>query len=254
MAQPSNFLDASRLLKCITPSENGFCQTMNCGWTLHSSPSGLCLQLVKGLRRMQGYIGRALSWNFRALTMSSTLALAVLAGCSLLSGGGSNGTVATVATEDVGEAQFAVKIVPNDVQCIQVTAAGSRTLTSSFDVTPNQAAQLSMPGLPSGVVTFTATAFSTPCSQVTASSIPGWSSAAVTGQVVAGGVIQVTLVMSQSGSANIGIEFPGSAGAGGSAGGGSGGSGGSGNAGAGGNAGSQAGIWDSSKWNNALWQ
>ncbi len=144
----------------------------------------------------------------------------------------------------IGTAQFAVKIVPNDVQCIQVTAAGSRTLTTSFDVTPNQAAQLSMPGLPAGSVTFSANAYPTPCSQVTATSVPGWSSAPVTAVVVAAGIIQVTLAMSQSGSASIGIDFGGSAGTGG----------GSGTAGSGGTSNLAPGVWDSSNWDNALWQ
>ena len=172
--------------------------------------------------------------NFRVLALCVGFASGL--GCSSTpSGGGSE-------EKGVGEAQFAVKVVPNNVQCIQVTAAGSRTLTTSFDVTPNQSAQLSMPGLPAGSVTFSANAYSTPCSQVTASSIPGWSSAPVTAQVIAAGVIQVTLVMSQSGSASIGIEF-GSAGSGGLSG-----------TGSGGGSSLQPGVWDSSSRDNALWQ
>lgn len=171
--------------------------------------------------------------------------LAVVSGTVVGLGCGSTPSSASNRDEGpVGTAQFAVKIVPNDVQCIQVTAVGSRTLTTSFSVAPNQAAQLSMPGLPAGSVTFSASAYSVPCSQVTAASIPGWSSAPVTATVVAAGTIQVTLAMSQSGTASIGIDFGGSSGTGGA----------TGTAGAGGTSSLAPGVWDSSSWDKALWQ
>ena len=190
--------------------------------------------------------------SFGACAVCCVLGVAALFGCSSVPGSSSTNS----ETEGpVGSAQFAIKIVPNDVQCIQITAAGTRSLTSSFAVTPNQAAQLTMPGLPAGAVTFSALAFAVPCSQVTAASVPGWISAPVVGQVIAGGVIQVTLVMMQAGSANVGIEFPGSGGAGGAggAGGGAGSPGGGANGGSGGGNPSP-GVWDSSNWDNALWQ
>ena len=226
----------------------------------HSPANSLQLAAHRLHPHLKGDTGEAMlgfaRWNFRAFAVGSVLGLAALWGCSSLPGGG-----AAAGSEDegpVGSAQFAVKIVPNDVRCIQITAAGSRSLTSSFDVTPNQAAQLTMPGLPAGAVTFSALAFSVPCSQVTAASVPGWSSAPVVGQVIPGGIIQVTLVMMQAGSANIGIEFPGTGGASGSSGAGgssgSAGKGGGANGGSGGNGNPPLGVWDSTNWDNALWQ
>ena len=192
-----------------------------------------------GQRVRQQFVKR---WLFVALF---AIGASAAWGCSSFPGGGSGGD----GEEAVGAAQFAVKVVPSDVQCIQVNAVGSRSLSSSFDVKPNQAAQLTMPGLPAGSVTFTAVAFATPCAQVSATSVPTYSSAPTVGQVIPGGVIQVTLVMTQSGSAVIGIEFPGSGGGGGA---GAGGGGGSGTGGSGGAL--SAGVWDTSKWDNALWQ
>src|SRR5688572_20521168 len=63
----------------------------------------------------------------------------------------------------VGSARFSVQVVPADVSCIRITADGTRDRTQSFDATPNQSAQFTMPALPAGSVTFTAEAFPVKC-------------------------------------------------------------------------------------------
>jgi uncharacterized membrane protein YgcG len=159
----------------------------------------------------------------------------------------------------VGSARFSVQSVPADVQCIRITADGSRDRTQSFDATPNQSAQFTMSALPAGPVTFTADAFSVKCSKVTASSLPTWVSDSVTADITPAGVTQVTLVMRQVGTANIGIDFQDGGGSGGTAGssgtGGTAGSSGTGGtAGSGGSGGLPQGVWDSTNWDNAVWQ
>jgi uncharacterized membrane protein YgcG len=186
----------------------------------------------------------------------------------------------------VGSARFSVQIVPADVNCIRITADGTRDRTQSFDATPNQSAQFTMPSLPAGSVTFSAEAFPVKCSKVTATTLPTWVSDPVTAEITAGGVTSVKLIMRPVGSADIGIDFQdggatgGSGGSGGSGGGagsggtsgsggssgtggssGSGGTGGSagtggssGTAGTGGGSGLPPGVWDTTNWDNAVWQ
>jgi len=171
----------------------------------------------------------------------------------------------------VGSARFSVQTVPADVSCIRITADGSRDRTQSFDATPNQSAEFTMPSLPAGSVTFTAEAFPVKCSKVTSTSLPTWMSDPVTAEITPGGVTSVTLIMRPVGSADIGIDFQdggttggsggsaGSGGGGGSAGsGGSGGTAGSsgtgGTSGSGGSSSLPPGVWDSTNWDNAVWQ
>src|SRR5260370_36434131 len=50
-----------------------------------------------------------------------------------------------------------------DGTCIQIAAAGARSVTKSFDVMAGAGTVLSMSGLPLGQVTFTAAAFGSSC-------------------------------------------------------------------------------------------
>lgn len=204
-------------------------------------------------------------------TTSAAFCALALLGCS--KGGGAEGR-----DEPVGSARFSVQSVPADVQCIAVTAEGTRTRTESFDVTPNQSAQFVMASLPSGSVTFTGQAYSVRCNKVKDSTLPTWISDPVTADVAPGGVTPVTLVMRPVGSADIGVDFQdggrdsgtggrdgGTGGAGGTAGtggtsgtggtGATGGTAGTGGSGAtGGTGGLPSGVWDSTNWDNATWQ
>jgi uncharacterized membrane protein YgcG len=143
----------------------------------------------------------------------------------------------------VGSARFSVQTVPTDVSCISVTADGSRDRTQLFDATPNQSAEFTMPALPAGSVTFTAEAFPVKCSKVSSATLPTWVSDPVTADITPGGVTSVKLIMRPVGSA-------GSGGTGGGAG--SGGSGGA--AGSGGGTSLPPGVWDTTNWDNAVWQ
>jgi uncharacterized membrane protein YgcG len=192
-------------------------------------------------------------------TTSAALCALALFGCS-------KGGDGAEQEGPVGSARFSVQSVPGDVQCIRITADGSRTRSESFDVLPNESAQLLMSALPSGPVAFTADAFSVRCSKVTSSSLPNWVSDPLTAEILPGGVTAVTLVMRPVGSADIGIDFQrdggdsgatggsgGSSATGGTSGGGAtGGSGGL--AGNGGVGGQSPGVWDSTDWDNATWQ
>ena len=165
----------------------------------------------------------------------------------------------------IGTAQLFIQEVPGDVRCIRITAAGSRTRTDSFDVSPMDSAVLTMEALPAGDVTFSGDAFPVACADITMSVRPNWLSDPVTVEIVPGDVTDVTLVMRPVGGARIGVDFVGggtggaTGGTGGSATGGTGGSatggtgtGGTGTGGTGGT--SPLGTWDSSNWDEAVWQ
>lgn len=170
--------------------------------------------------------------------------------CALALLGCSKGRTGAEGDEPLGSARFSVQSVPADVQCIRVTAEGTRTRTESFDVTPNQSAQFVMPSLPSGPVTFTGEAYPVRCNKVKDSTLPTWISDPVTADVAPGGVTPVTLVMRPVGSADIGVDFQDGGKDAGS--GGTGATGGT--AGTGGTGGLPNGVWDSTNWDNATWQ
>ena len=111
------------------------------------------------------------------------------------------------AGDDIGVARFALTAVPADVACIKVTANGTKTKKQNFDVTPGTATVLTMGGLPTGTVTFTADAFSVPCAMVTSTTPPSWVADPITTDVAAGVVTSLSLVMRQTGTVDISIDF-----------------------------------------------
>jgi len=105
--------------------------------------------------------------------------------------------------EDTGTVQFALVVVPTDVQCLQITATGTRVKQQNFNVVPGQMSVLSMNGLPVGAVTFTGQAFNGPCGgpAVTYVADPG------TVQINSTGVAAVPLSMRRNGQASISVDF-----------------------------------------------
>jgi Calcineurin-like phosphoesterase len=76
--------------------------------------------------------------------------------------------------EDVGSLELMLSSVPADAACLQVSIAGSRTVSKSFDLTPGTSPKLTVSGLPVGAVKVDANAYSSKCSKVAASSVPNW--------------------------------------------------------------------------------
>jgi len=109
--------------------------------------------------------------------------------------------------EDTGRVEFALVIVPVDVQCIQLVATGSRVRQQNFNVTPGQASVLSMNGLPVGSVTFTGQAFAGGCAGGPTMPSPTYVADPVTAQINATGVTALTLNMRRNGMASISVDF-----------------------------------------------
>lgn len=136
----------------------------------------------------------------------SALVSIPLAGCSL----GSDGN-----NKAVGSAEARISQVPPMVGCIVITAAGNRTVTDSFDVTPGQGATLRLSNLPVGVDTFSALAYATSCGNIGAVQANWWSPTPTVASIAAGQVTSLSLTLEPTGGANVGINFDTDGGAGG---------------------------------------
>jgi hypothetical protein len=104
--------------------------------------------------------------------LGAALSVFSLAGCS-----GADGEApidANADAESLGSLELMLSSVPSDAVCLQVTIAGSRTVSKSFDLTPSTSPKLTVGGLPVGAVKVDASAFASKCSKVTSSSVPNW--------------------------------------------------------------------------------
>src|SRR5262245_14589195 len=117
--------------------------------------------------------------------MGALMSAMALAGCS------GPGSGAGAGAEPAGVAVFAITNAPSDAACLQITAAGSRTVVKSFSLSPGQDAVFTLSGLPVGNVVFSELAFAQDCSAVTASSVPTWVSDPVPATITPGVVAQV---------------------------------------------------------------
>ncbi len=106
--------------------------------------------------------------------LGAALSVFSLAGCSGAEGDAPSGADSDADTENLGSLELLLSSVPADAACLQVSIAGSRTVTKSFDLTPNTSPKLAVSGLPVGAVKVDANAFASKCSKVTTSSAPNW--------------------------------------------------------------------------------
>jgi hypothetical protein len=104
--------------------------------------------------------------RFASAFASSALLVLCLAGCGHRPDSGTDDDTASIV--------LALTTVPSDVSCLEVTVTGAQTTVQRFDVTPNQAATITVPGLASGAATISERAFAVPCAQVTATTTPTW--------------------------------------------------------------------------------
>lgn len=114
-----------------------------------------------------------------------------------------------LADEGTASAVVAITSVPTGVQCVSITATGSRAVTSTFTVMTGQAATLSMQGLPTGSVTFTGNAFAATCPAVLPSDVPTFVGVPTVAQLSTASVTQVTLPMAKNGRASVTVDFEG---------------------------------------------
>ncbi|HXU71453.1 MAG TPA: hypothetical protein VN947_19105 [Polyangia bacterium] len=107
----------------------------------------------------------------------------------------------------VGDAVARITSVPPMVGCVSITAAGSRSVTNNFNVTPGQSATLTIKNLPTGNVSFTAAAFSSACNAIAGTQANWFSGAPFVANISAGVVTSLMLTLEPTGGAVIGINF-----------------------------------------------
>ncbi len=103
---------------------------------------------------------------------------------------------------------IALSAVPDDVQCLRVTAVGTgRTVVREFEVAAAQAFSEALTGVPLGTVSFTGEAFGARCASVSRTTHPGWVSDDVAASVVLGRQSTVALSMHRNGRVKVGVDF-----------------------------------------------
>jgi hypothetical protein len=110
--------------------------------------------------------------------------------------------------EDVEQVVLKIAVVPSDVRCIRVIAAGpGRTVERELETSGAATLSQSLAGLPLGTVTFIGEAFTAACTAVTKSTIAAWTSQPVQVSIVLGRLANVELVMVRNGRAKVDITF-----------------------------------------------
>jgi hypothetical protein len=136
-----------------------------------------------------------------------------LAGCNLYGvepppGVLQPGGQATPASDELGQAVLNITAVPDDVQCVRITAAGpGRTVSKEIDANGTGAMSQTLTGLPLGTVEFTGEAFPAACTSVSKTTIAAWASEAVAASIVLGRLANVDLVMARNGRAKVDVTF-----------------------------------------------
>jgi hypothetical protein len=150
--------------------------------------------------------GQATRWR------RGVLAAAVALGACSLYGveappGVQTGTPGAPA-DDLGQAVLHITAVPEDVQCVRLTAAGpARSVVKEIDANGTDALSENLTGLPLGTVTFTGEAFPAACTSVSKTSIAAWASEGVEASIVLGRLANVDLVMARNGRAKVDVTF-----------------------------------------------
>ena len=114
----------------------------------------------------------------------------------------------TTPPEETGRAMLSLGTIPEDVNCVRVTAAGEfRSSVSDFNVVPGDTLAEALTGLPVGTVVFSANAYAGACTSVTKSTVPMWISDEKTVDLVQGRSSSVTLTLYKNGRAKVTVEF-----------------------------------------------
>ena len=143
---------------------------------------------------------------FRSVS-SSTHHAATFALLAALAGAGCDNDHAA-PTEETGRAMLSLGEIPENVNCVRVTAVGEfRSSVSDFDVAPGDLLAEALTGLPVGAVVFSANAYTGACASVTKSTIPMWISEEKTVNLVQGRSSSVTLTLFKNGRAKVTVEF-----------------------------------------------
>jgi hypothetical protein len=111
------------------------------------------------------------------------------------------------ADGETGEVTLAVTTVPSGVAALVIkTMSGLHEASHCFNVTANQSAKVSMPGLPADQVMLVANAYNVACTP-SSSTAATWLSDPAAVTVPAGGSVAVKLVMRKAGRIDATVDF-----------------------------------------------
>ncbi|HEY7373869.1 MAG TPA: hypothetical protein VIF57_17035 [Polyangia bacterium] len=129
-------------------------------------------------------------------------AAVAMTGCVGVPGAGGG-----AADDTAGRAEIALSSVPADATCVQIVAAGNRTVTRNFAAAAGSTVMFTMTGLPVGQVNFTANAFAGSCPP-SASAVANWVSDAIfTVTIGVSPPALVTLNLVRNGGAVVSVGF-----------------------------------------------
>jgi streptogramin lyase len=135
--------------------------------------------------------------------MAACLVLAGLTGVGCGVGGGEQG-------EDVGRIQLALQMAPADGLCLRLTVDQPSTtlkVVKMIGLTPNQASQTQVLGLPVGSVGLTGEVFNVACGSVVAASVLTWVSDRLPVTIAPDLTQTVTLTLRRAAKVNLGVDF-----------------------------------------------
>lgn len=108
----------------------------------------------------------------------------------------------------VGSLELSLTNVPGEASCLEVSIAGSRSVSKNFDLTPGTSPRLTVSGLPAGVVKVDAKAFSSKCSKVKTGDTPTFVlEKPVTARIDAQQVAKILLKLIYNGQGELVVDF-----------------------------------------------
>jgi alpha-tubulin suppressor-like RCC1 family protein len=139
--------------------------------------------------------------------LPALVALSACGGSPQASSAGAGGSPGA-SVEPTGSVSLAILSVPAGVQCIQVTASGSTTVTQTFPVTPDAgtATALALGALPVGSVAITAQAYNVACASI-GGQTPSWIADKQVITVHGGVILPLTLTFRPNNAVVAGANF-----------------------------------------------
>jgi hypothetical protein len=149
----------------------------------------------KRMRALYRWLGRNLIWAISVGTV------ALGSACS------SQDLESAESVEGVGQVSLALASVPADALCLKVSVVGIKSVTRSFGLTPGQASQVVLTGLPLGKATLTADVFGVACASVLSNTQPTWSSYSMSVDITPVPSSSIIITLTRPGSLNANVDF-----------------------------------------------
>jgi hypothetical protein len=140
--------------------------------------------------------------------MKSATGLSLLLLSIVAAGAGCGVGKTDPAEPQAGSVELSLSAIPSDAACLRVVAAGSRTVTRLFGLTPGTTPTFAVDRLPLGIVVLDAQVFAVACTAVGSITVPNWvAEAPVPVRVDPVDVASVSLNLIRNGRITVSIDF-----------------------------------------------